>query len=275
MSVREHSFPTGARPPSVEVRNRAGSVTVTAVEGAERVEVRVEALDSAAEEMLDEVEVSGPSAPGDAAPSVRVLIPERWLLRTPRFSITVTTPAGATVRVAAASADTGLRGPLGALTVTTASGDVDVEATTGTQVRSASGDVRIGTATGRAVVGTASGDVRVESAEHGLEVRTASGDVSVGRAAEEISIGTASGDVEIDVVERGTVRLKSVSGDATVGVAAGQRVWLELSSVSGRMRSELGGDDSGAASGPATVSITARTVSGDVRVLRAARGAAA
>ena len=73
-------------------------------------------------------------------------------------------------------------------------------------------------------------------------------------------------------LERGRLQLKTVSGDAAVGVVPGRRVWLELSSVSGRMRSDLDDEPSGAEAdaGPATVSISARTVSGDVRVRRAA-----
>jgi DUF4097 and DUF4098 domain-containing protein YvlB len=268
MSVREHTFPSAGPPPSLEVRNPAGTVAVTAVEGADRIDVRVEALDGAAEQLLATVDVSSTAGDESTPARVRVVVPERWLFRTPRFAVTVTTPAACEVRVAVASADALLRGPMGEVSVSGASGDVEVERADRLQVRSASGDVGVGAVNGHTTVATASGDARVTSAGDGLEIRTASGDVVVGRAAGHVTLGTASGDVAVSAVEHGTVRLKTVSGDANVGVVAGQRVWLELSSVSGRMRSELDGEQGGG-SGPATVSITARTVSGDVRVTRA------
>jgi hypothetical protein len=268
MSVREHTFASPGTAPSLDVRNAAGSVAVTAVEGADRVDVRVEALDGAAEELLPEVDVSASPDGGTGPLRVRVAVPERRLFRTPRFAVAVTAPARSDLRVAVASAEADLRGPLGRVDVRTASGDAGIERAERLEVRSASGDVEVGTVTGRAAVGTASGDVRVDRAEDGLEVRTASGGISAGRVAGDVFLGTASGDVEVAAVERGAVRLKTVSGDAVIGVVPGLRVWLELSSLSGNMRSELTDEPAGGAddTGPATVSISARTVSGDVRI---------
>ena len=57
MSVREQVPVVGGPPPRIEVRNAAGSVAVKAVEGAEHLAVRVEALDDAAEQLLDRVEI--------------------------------------------------------------------------------------------------------------------------------------------------------------------------------------------------------------------------
>ncbi|MCV2488439.1 DUF4097 domain-containing protein [Geodermatophilus sp. YIM 151500] len=277
MSVREESFPVDG-PLAVDVRNPAGSVALTAREGGGRVEVRVEALDPAAAQLLEAVDIATSSSDGERPQRVRVTVPERWLFRTPRFAVTVRGPAATDARLAVASADVDVRGPVGALTVTAASGDVAVESARELNLRSASGDVRVGSVADRATVGTASGDLRVDTAGDRLEVRTASGNVAVGRAGAEVSVGTASGDVRIDAVEQGRVRLTTVSGDTTVGVAPGQRVWLELSSASGRMHSELTAEEGAAAAddraGPATVSITARTVSGDVRIVRAAHAPA-
>ena len=277
MSVREHTFPNPGPPPSLDVRNPAGSVTVTAVEGAERVDVRVEALDAAAEQLLPDVDVSAVPADADSPLRVRVAVPERWMFRTPRFAVTVTAPAGAETGVAVASADARLHGPMGAVSVRAASGDTSVERAERLEVRSASGDVQVGTVAGRSSVGTASGDVRLDAADDGLEVRTASGGIRVGRLAGSVTLGSASGDIDVAALDQGTLQLKTVSGDAAVGVVPGRRVWLELSSVSGRMRSELDEEPAGAEhdAGPATVSIVARTVSGDVRVRRVAAAPAA
>jgi hypothetical protein len=64
--------------------------------------------------------------------------------------------------------------------------------------------------------------------------------------------------------------VKTVSGDIEVGVVPGLRVWLDLSSLSGRMESQLDGDDPIAGDGPAQLTIALRSVSGDQRIRRAA-----
>ncbi|HVD29521.1 MAG TPA: hypothetical protein VNC79_13625, partial [Mycobacteriales bacterium] len=77
------------------------------------------------------------------------------------------------------------------------------------------------------------------------------------------------GDVTVGAVTGGTVQVTTVSGDASVGVTPGLRVWLDLSSVSGRIVSQL--DDGGpAGDGPAALTLAMRSVSGDLRIHRAA-----
>lgn len=264
METRTHRFPVGTGAASVEVRNPAGSVTVEAVAEAPEFVVEVEPLDAAAEQLVDEVDLflSGSR--------LRVAVPERRPWRTPRFAVRITVPRGAATRVAVGSADAELRGELGSVELTGASAVGFVEHCSDLQVRSASGDTRIGTVTGRATIATASGDVRVGSIGTGLRVRTASGDVEVGVAGGEVSVGTASGDVGIDRLTGGSVRVKTASGDITLGVVPGLRVWLDLSSVSGRMESGLDADDDAADGGPAQLSLSVRSVSGDQRIRRSA-----
>ena len=144
MSVRTLSVPAGSTPPVLEVRNFAGSVLIDAVEGADAVDVRVEALDSAAEQLLESIELTaGPAGPGDST-SVRVVVPNRVLWRTPAFAITVRTPAGTRASVAAAAANIEVRGRTGRLDLTVASGDVTVGDCDELQVRSAVGPNRLG-----------------------------------------------------------------------------------------------------------------------------------
>jgi len=263
VKTRTHRFPVGPDAPSLEVRNPAGSVTVEAVAEAPEFVVEVEPLDAAAEQLVDQVDLllSGSR--------LRVAVPERRLWRTPRFAVRVTVPRGTATRVAVASAGTELRGELGSVELTGASGDGFVEHCSDLQVRTASGGTRVGTVTGSATIGTASGDVRVESIGTGLRVRTASGDVEVGAAGGEVSVSTASGDVGIDRLTGGSVRVKTASGDITLGVVPGLRVWLDLSSVSGRMHSALEDDDA-AGGGSAQLTLSVRSVSGDQRIRRSA-----
>jgi hypothetical protein len=269
MSVYEHVPVADGRPPRIEVRNAAGSVTVEAVEGAEQLDVHVEPLDDAAEQLLDRVEIDVRAGGPDSPTRVRVTVPERRLLRTPAFAVRITTPAGTAARIAVASAEVELIGRFGELELTSASGDLDVQHGTDVHARTASGDARIGTVDGRATVGTASGDVRIGRAVGPVQLRTASGDVSVEQAGADVSISTASGDATVGAATAGAVQVKTVSGDASVGVTPGLRVWLDLSSVSGRIDSQLQ-DDGAAGDGPAALTLSMRSVSGDMRIHRTA-----
>jgi DUF4097 and DUF4098 domain-containing protein YvlB len=90
--------------------------------------------------------------------------------------------------------------------------------------------------------------------------------VNIGTAGASVTANTASGDVRVSRVASGEANVKAVSGDVMVGVAPGAGVYLDLSSLSGRITSQLeetdGGDD-------VSLRVTCRTVSGDIRIARA------
>jgi hypothetical protein len=263
VDTRTDRFPLGDSSPAVEIRNHAGSVTVEAVEAADEFVVEITPLDGLAEPLVDRADVVVTGS------RLRVTLPERRLLRSPAFAVRVTVPPGTAVRVTVGSADVELRGRLGRAELTAASGDATVEHCADLNFRSASGDARIGNVLGRATLGSASGDVRVGSVGRGMEARTASGDVAIGRSSGDVSVKTASGGIGIDRVGDGSVRLATASGDVSVGVVPGLRVWLDLSSVSGRLDSQLD-DDADDAGGPAQLTLSVRTVSGDQRIRRGA-----
>lgn len=265
MASRTHSFPVSGRAPAIEIRNPAGSVTLEARDGREELVVDVTALDATAEQLLDAVAISCTDS------RLSIVVPERRLSRTPSFAVSVTSPPDAELRIATASAGTTLRGRFGAAELTSASGDVAVEDVASLQLRTASGDARVGAVTGPATAVSASGALRIGTAAGGLTCRTASGDVGIREAAGEVSVATASGGVVIGRITQGDVRVKTMSGDTEVGVAPDRRVWLDLSSVSGRMDSQLTDDDGPAAGeGGARVSLTLRSVSGDLRIRKVA-----
>jgi hypothetical protein len=166
---------------------------------------------------------------------------------------TVEVPEGSSCLVHTASADVSCTGELSGLDVHTASGDVSAERVSGpARVVTASGDVQVGAAA-EAGVETASGDVRIEQAAGAVTVRTASGDVWIGQASGR------------------RAEVKSSSGDIRVAVARGIGVYLDLSSLSGTVSSEL---EPAEENGGADMTIQCRTISGDVQVLRAAQPAA-
>jgi hypothetical protein len=223
-------------------------------------EVQVEPLDSS-------------SAAAELAASVRQQLRERGgghellietpgrkgilgFRREPELRFTITAPHGAHVHAETASADIDGRGRLGAVDVKTASGDISVE--------EAVGDVN---------VKTVSGDVNLTAAAAGVRIITVSGDVHVGEAAASVSVKSVSGDVNLDAVRRGEVRLQSVSGDLTIAVARGARLWMDVSSLSGDTSSDLDVSDGGSA-GEVDLRVRANSTSGDIQLVRSQRASA-
>lgn len=144
------------------------------------------------------------------------------------------------------------------------SGDVSVDRVDGpVEVKSGSGDVVFETLGGPATVATGSGDVLVTTAHGPVRVKSGSGDLRVREAFEDVALSTASGDLSVDRMQRGQVAAKNVSGDIRVGVPSGVPVWTDISSVTGRVRSNLQGVGE-PTEGQDFIELRATTVSGDV-----------
>ena len=180
-------------------------------------------------------------------------------------------PQGSGLSVKTKSADVIARGTIGGLNVAGASGDVQVTRVEGgVNIKSASGDTRIEEIGGGVNIQTASGDIELEIVRGAINVASASGDVTIGEAYDNVNVNTVSGDQEHGAVMRGQVHAQSVSGDVTVGVRRGSKVFLDCNTVSGDTSSELElTTDAPAGDGP-LVEIRAKTVSGDIRITRAA-----
>jgi DUF4097 and DUF4098 domain-containing protein YvlB len=187
------------------------------------------------------------------------------------ISCRIRCPRSSLLSVRSKSADVRATGTLGALNVASASGDIDASVVEGgVNVKSASGDIRAREIHGGASVQTASGDIEVDIVHGAISVATASGDLRIGEAYDDVSANTVSGDQEHGAVMRGNVSAHSVSGDVTIGVRRGSKVFLDCNTVSGDTTSELElTTDAPAGDGP-LVEIRAKTVSGDIRITRAA-----
>jgi len=257
-------------PVDLEVRNPAGTIEVTAAD-----------TDTSAVQVTP----LGGSGSADAADRVRVELsadgrrltvfaPERRVIfgRGSPLAVAVTVPTGSRLHVRTATADLTGHGRLAEVVAHTAGGEVVLdEVTGGTEVSSASGRVRIREA-GAVSVRTASGEVRVEHAGGDVELHSASGRLRVGVAESSVRVHTASGDVTVEEASRGTVELTAASGDLRVGVRSGVVARLDLSTVSGRIRSELPVEDT-APEGVAALEIRSRSMSGNVLVGPAVAGA--
>jgi hypothetical protein len=161
----------------------------------------------------------------------------------------------------------------GRLKLRTGAGDVSVGRVDGAaDLRTATGKIRVGDVAGPVVAKTANGDVTLGTVDGDVRIRTAAGDVSVERALESVVAKTAAGSIRIGEVVRGSVHLETAAGELEVGVREGTAAWLDVTSGSGNVRSEL---ESADRPGPAdeTVEVRGKTGWGDV-VIRRSRPAA-
>lgn len=197
----------------------------------------------------------------------------------PELRLRVTAPAWADLVVRTKSADVRGRGRFGSAEVKTASGDVSLDVVTGDgRVKTASGDVAVAEVEGLTHVQTASGDVQLQQTSGEVTVQAVSGDVWIKDARRSVHVNTVSGDQRVDAVVEGSVETQAVSGDIMIGVRRGSRVYVDANTISGSTNSELDLSDApaedavggnGADEGP-MVEVRAKTVSGDVSLVRAA-----
>jgi DUF4097 and DUF4098 domain-containing protein YvlB len=160
----------------------------------------------------------------------------------------------------------------GRLRLRTAAGNVSVSRAVGhADVGSAAGKVWIGQIDGTAVAKTSSGDVAVGEVTGDLRLNTAYGDITVDRALATVAAKTAYGSVRIGEVVRGAVLLTTGWGDMDIGIADGTAAWLDVTSASGSVRSELEASD-GPESADETVEVRARTGYGDIVIRRSTAG---
>lgn len=261
------------KPITVSVRAGGGAVDITAEDRPTAlVEVRPYDDSDAARDLAAATRVE---MHGDTLTVTTPDTPGAWLWRRhARLQITARVPLDSALALKIASADLAARGRFGLVTLTIAAGDGYLEHITGNaNLKTASGDLSIERIDGTAHVNSASGDVAIGLAAQDLNVHAASGDVRIGRAGASVKVTSASGDIDIAEVARGEARLRSASGDVTVGVVTGTGVWLDLSTSSGRARSDLTVPESPPATpSAADLHLHVRSMSGDITVRRAPSG---
>jgi DUF4097 and DUF4098 domain-containing protein YvlB len=152
----------------------------------------------------------------------------------------------------------------------TGAGNIDIATVSGSvEAKTGAGTVRIGKVGANAEINTAAGNAHIEAVAGAARMKTAHGNIEIGCVGDSLEAFTASGNVRVSRADHGYVRARSVSGGVSVGVATGVAAHLDLSTVSGRVRSEL--ESSGApAEGDQRIELVLSTVSGNVSVARAA-----
>ncbi len=186
-----------------------------------------------------------------------------------KVGVRIRCPHGSDLDLRSGSADLEATGDLGVVAVKASSGDVSVERAERLRCTTASGDLRADEIAGPIDCRTASGDVRIRCSGGLLDASLVSGDLSVGVASAGLSVTTVSGDVSFEAAGGGEMRVQSVSGDVRLAIMPGERLFIDASSVSGKMRSELDmGDDPPVEREGPVHELRVRTVSGDLLILR-------
>jgi DUF4097 and DUF4098 domain-containing protein YvlB len=187
------------------------------------------------------------------------------------LDLTIKAPAGSVCRAHTASADVALVGQLGEVVIHTASGDVTSTAASGpVTLETASGDIVLDRADNDVRIATASGDVQVGRSDGDLSIKSVSGDLSIGDVSGQVGAQTTSGDIAVRDISGGRATLSTTSGDMRVMVTPGIEVYLDLSSLSGRVRSDLDEQPGGPGESPeASLELRCRSISGDIRISKA------
>lgn len=269
-------MPTFETPGRVVFRITAPAGAVTVETWSEpRTEVDVTALrgDEASAQLAAETRIEATERGGRL--EIVVKVPKRegrfgFLSRSPELEVAIRCPEGADLELRTHSADLEARGTMGEVAVKSASGDVALGDARSLSYETASGDLAAGSIAGAVTTKGASGDVEIHAIGGPGTVNTVSGDVRLGPTDDTIAVNTVSGDVELEAVGA-PVRVTAVSGDVNVATRPGLTLWIDAQSVSGTMQSDLDvGDLPTADAGESPVGLRVRTVSGDVRISRAA-----
>lgn len=182
------------------------------------------------------------------------------------MDVVVTTPPGGIVRINSGSGDVRVRLRLAELEINSASGDVRIEEEVGdVRVKVASGQVTVADVKGDAEVRSANGDIKIGYAMDAV-VSTASGTIVLGTIESSARVKSASGDVRVRDFRGSDLEVKTMSGDAMIGLAPGRTVNARIMTLSGDFRNKIkpsDGDKTG------RMTLTVKSFSGDV-ILRSA-----
>lgn len=161
-------------------------------------------------------------------------------LRIVPLAVTVHAPAGSRLAARTGAGDVEVTGTAGWAAVRTGSGRVVMGRVDGdADVITGSGDLTVGDVSGRARLRTGSGAVALASAGGATDIQAGSGNVEIGSVAGDLGARTGSGDLRIVDARSGHVDVTTGSGELYVGVHPGVAAELDLTSGSGRARSDL------------------------------------
>jgi len=283
MNERHHSFETPS-PTRLRVEAPNGQITVTAAEtSTTEVDLAAPHGDSGALAWIADAEVV--QSNGEIVvrgPKVSLSLFRSWGPIEARIRV----PLGSDAHLSIGAGGIETHGKLGKLTANTGAGSVKLDDCDEARAHTGAGNVEIGqvtgsvdtkTGAGKVTVGsiganahivTAAGNAKVGGITGSARFTTAHGNIEVASAGDSLEAFTASGNVDVRRADHGRVRAKTVSGWVSVGVPNGVAALLDISTLSGRVRSDLAASAE-PGDGEAHVELILSTVSGNVNVARA------
>lgn len=151
------------------------------------------------------------------------------------------------------------------LAVSTGSGAIGATSVGVLHAKSGSGDLDVGEVREEAQVTSGAGRIRIGRLVGAITAKTGSGWLRIDHLIGDLRFSTGSGAVGIIRVSRGRLDIAASSGKVRVGIDPGVPVWTDITSVSGRVESNLQpvGEPQ---PGQDHVELRVHTVSGSIRL---------
>jgi len=143
----------------------------------------------------------------------------------PRAGLVVNVPTGTDVVIGSQSGSVATIGDLGSVSITSASGRVEVDRAANVDVRADSSRVTVGSVSATCRVRSRSGRVVVESCGV-ADVSTRSGRIDLRRVDGDVVAHSVSGRVMVALAGAHDVRAETVSGRIVISVPAGMRTFV-------------------------------------------------
>ena len=254
-------------PIHLSVRLGHGSLTITARDGLAEATVILSGADP---DVLDRcaVEMRGTAlavvAPRQAVSDLR----GAWRKDRNAIHAAIEVPTGTAVKLATATADITVHGPVGTADIATGHATIDLGSVLGDlRLRTGNGESRVGTVAGSVQFKGGRVDARFGEIEGSLACGFGSGSLSARQVRGDVRARAGSGSTSVDAAY-GNVDLAAGSGSLTVGVPEGVSVRLDVMTGSGVLHSDLPLEHA-PRSGARAVTLRAQTGKGDVRLVRA------
>ncbi len=195
----------------------------------------------------------------------------RWRQRSrDGVAVTVSVPSGTALKIATAHAPVTVVGRCGAGDIATGSGVVTLDHVDGDLLlRYGNAGSTVDRVSGSVTIRSGSGDARVGTIEGALEHGSGRGLLEVGEVRGAVRSRNGAGNCRLSSVH-GDVDLASGSGAMSIGLPAGAAARVNATTGSGRVQSDLPIDDRPKLAAGRTISVCARTGSGDIQLFRAA-----
>ena len=154
------------------------------------------------------------------------------------------------------------------LTFATASGDCRLQTSIAEdlEVKTASGDLKLRDIEGNLTVTTASGDVVADDVGADFRFNSASGDARITAVAGTVEVKTVSGNLSVRSAAGPSVRMRSISGDARLGIPAGRTVDLDMQTMSGDVTNRIKKAGEATTTARRSLAISMKSVSGSLRL---------